>query len=105
MVLEECTVSKCFTLQPSKTGTLRLEISSKSQQLIESNSTRVDEGRKSLIILAIKVKARTVVGTGDGGLGGYVTPDLSYYWEGATEQCKDNKWDGEKKNGMRESVS
>ena len=43
---------------------------------------------------------------GDGGrMARYVTPDLSYYWEGATEQCKDNKWDGEKKNGMRESVS
>ena len=22
-----------------------------------------------------------------------MTPDLSYYWEGAREWCEDNKWD------------
>ena len=27
-----------------------------------------------------------------------MTPDLSYYWEGAREWCEDNKWDGKKKN-------
>ena len=27
----------------------------------------------------------------------YVTPDLSYCWEGARQQCKDDEWDGEKK--------
>ena len=26
-----------------------------------------------------------------------MTPDLSYYWEGAREWCEDNKWDEEKK--------
>ena len=26
-----------------------------------------------------------------------MTPDLSYYWEGAREWCGDNKWDKEKK--------
>ena len=26
-----------------------------------------------------------------------MTPDLSYYWEGAREWCEDNKWDKEKK--------
>ena len=26
-----------------------------------------------------------------------MTSDLSYYWEGAREQCEDNKWDEEKK--------
>ena len=31
-----------------------------------NNSTRVDEGRKCRIILAIKTKARTVVGRGGG---------------------------------------
>ena len=25
-----------------------------------------------------------------------MTPDLSYYWEGAREWCEDNKWDEEK---------
>ena len=46
------------------------------------NSTGIDEGRKKLIILlAIKVKARTVM-WGGGRRARYVTPDLSYYWEG-----------------------
>ena len=27
-----------------------------------------------------------------------MTPDLSYYWEGARERCEDNKWDEEQKN-------
>ena len=27
-----------------------------------------------------------------------MTPDLSYYWEGAREWCEDNKWDTKKKN-------
>ena len=27
-----------------------------------------------------------------------MTPDLSYYWEGAREWCEDNKWDEEKKS-------
>ena len=27
-----------------------------------------------------------------------MTPDLSYYWEGAREWCKDNKWDEEQEN-------
>ena len=26
-----------------------------------------------------------------------MTPDLSYYWEGAREWCEDNKWNEEKK--------
>ena len=26
-----------------------------------------------------------------------MTPDLSYYWEGAREWCGDDKWDEEKK--------
>ena len=26
-----------------------------------------------------------------------MTPDLSYYWEGAREQREDNKWDEERK--------
>ena len=42
------------------------------------------------------MKARTVV-VGRGERARYVTPDLSYYWEGAREQCEDNEWDGEKK--------
>ena len=25
-----------------------------------------------------------------------MTPDLSYYWEGARAQCEDNEWDGKK---------
>ena len=25
-----------------------------------------------------------------------MTPGLSYYWEGAREQCEDSKWDEEK---------
>ena len=30
-----------------------------------------------------------------------MTPDLSYYWEGAREQCEDNKWDEEKEKKKR----
>ena len=26
-----------------------------------------------------------------------MTPDLSYYWEGAREYCEDTKWEEEKK--------
>ena len=26
-----------------------------------------------------------------------MTPDLSYYWEGAQEWCEDNKWEEENK--------
>ena len=29
-----------------------------------------------------------------------MTPDLSYNWEGAGEQCDDNKWDREKKKNV-----
>ena len=45
------------------------------------NSTRIDEGRKCLILLAIKVTACTVVGTGvEGALCG---PESELYcWEG-----------------------
>ena len=50
---------------------------------------RVDEGRKCCFFLAIKMKGRTVVGRGRRAR--YVTPDLSYYWEGRREQCEDNK--------------
>ena len=32
-----------------------------------------------------------------------MTPDLSYYWEGARESCEDNIWD--KKREKRELVS
>ena len=42
------------------------------------------------------MKARTAVGEG-GRRARYVTPDLSYYWEGAREWCEDNKWDEGKK--------
>ena len=60
--------------------------------LFYHNWTRVDEGRKCGIVLAIKMKARTVEGRRESAR--YVTPDLSYYWEGAREQCEDHKWDG-----------
>ena len=37
------------------------------------------------------MKARAEMGREEEG---YVTPDLSYYWEGAREEwCEDNKWD------------
>ena len=39
------------------------------------------------------MKARAEVGREEGPL---LTPDLSYYWEGAREWCGDNKWDEEK---------
>ena len=32
-----------------------------------------------------------------------MTPDLSYYWEGAREWCEDNKW-GEEKEKSCEKV-
>ena len=33
-----------------------------------------------------------------------MTPDRSYHWEGAREQCEDTKWDGgEEKNDNEES--
>ena len=28
-----------------------------------------------------------------------MTPDLSFYWEGAREECEDSKWDEKKKRG------
>ena len=43
------------------------------------------------------MKACTVVGREERAR--YVTPDLSYYWEGEREKCEDNKWDEEKKKG------
>ena len=45
------------------------------------NSTRVDEGRDCSSLLAIKMKARTVLGRGEGGGGPprYVTLGLSCY--------------------------
>ena len=48
-----------------------------------------------------KKKARTaVVGRGEKRKrrARHVTPDLSYYWEGAREKCEDNKWDGKEKS-------
>ena len=42
------------------------------------------------------MKACTVVGRG-GRRVRYVTPDLTYYWEGAREQCEDIEWDEDKK--------
>ena len=44
------------------------------------------------------MKARALVGRGEEGP--YVPPDLSYYyyWQGAREQCEDNKWDEQNKN-------
>ena len=41
------------------------------------------------------MKARAEVGREEEGP--LLTPDLSYYWEGAREWCGDNKWDEEKK--------
>ena len=43
-----------------------------------------------------KMKARAVVGMGKKGPR-YVTPDLTYDWEGAREQYEDNKWHDNKK--------
>ena len=34
-----------------------------------------------------------------------MTPDLSYYWEGAREWCEDDKWDEEKKMLQRFSIT
>ena len=46
-------------------------------------STRVDEGRKCWILLG--VKTRHVPKLGGRRRARYVTPVLSYYWEGARE--------------------
>lgn len=47
-----------------------------------TNSMRVNEGRSGSSLVAVKAKARAVVGKGGGG-GCRVTPDLSWvYWEG-----------------------
>ena len=59
------------------------------------NSTRVHKGTKCWILLAVKTKARAEVGREEEGP--LLTPDLSYYGEGAREWCEDNKWDEEKK--------
>ena len=40
------------------------------------------------------MKARAEEGREEGPL---LTPDLSYYWEGARVWCGDDKWDEEKK--------
>ena len=42
------------------------------------------------------MKARAIVIRGE-ERARYVTPDLSYYWEGAREHCEDNKRDEGKK--------
>ena len=31
-----------------------------------------------------------------------MTPGLSYYWEGAREQCEDSKWDEKKEKEKKE---
>ena len=41
------------------------------------------------------MRARDEVGREEKGP--LLTPDLSYYWEGAREWCGDDKWDEEKK--------
>ena len=38
---------------------------------------------------------------GGGRRARYVTPDLSYYWEGARGQCDDNKWGEETKKYIK----
>ena len=48
------------------------------------------------------MKARTVQVLGRGSRARYVTPDPSYYWEGAREElCEDNKWVEEEKKCCR----
>ena len=42
------------------------------------NSTRVDEGRKGVSLLAITMKGTDRNGKGEGEPAVYVTPDLSY---------------------------
>ena len=60
------------------------------------NSMRVDEGRNSWNLLAIKMKARTVVGRGEKSL--LVTLDLSYVYGGrkGKKNCDGNRRDEQK---------
>ena len=45
------------------------------------------------------MKARTVVGRGEEGL--QCGPGFELHWEGAREQCEDNKWDEQRKTKSR----
>ena len=57
-------------------------------------STRVGEGKKCWLLLAIKMKARMIPYEECGGgrrPPRYVTPDLSYCWEGARGEKCENK--------------
>ena len=63
------------------------------------NSTRVDEGRKCCFFLAIKMKARTVVGRGEKGP--LCDPGSELLLGGSTKaECEDNKWDEDKKKKL-----
>ena len=56
------------------------------------SSTLVDDGRKGCSLLAIRCKARTVAGRKRVR---YVTPDLSYDYEGRDKKGEVSRWDGE----------
>ena len=58
-------------------------------------STRVDEGRKCWIILAVKMKARTEVGREEEGP--LCDPGSELLLGGSARVVRDNKWDDGKK--------
>ena len=57
------------------------------------NLTRVDEGRKCLILVATTTKARVVVGRGEKGP--LCDPGSELLLGGSARECEDNKWDEE----------
>ena len=65
------------------------------------NSTRVDEGRAEIFSRS-KCKARTVVGRGEKSL--LCDPESELRLGGRGYKGKDNKWDGKKKNLVRQSI-
>ena len=74
------------------------KIKHRSNQLLRApssvgrrNSMRVDEGRKGWSLLAIKMKARTIVGRGEKSLLGGPGSELHLEREKEKGECEDNR--------------
>ena len=65
--------------------------------MVNHNSTRDDEGRKCRTLLALNVKARTVVGRGGKSLLSDPGSESRLGREKEKEKCEDNKLDEQSK--------
>ena len=91
-VKSSCTRAGCAKMQNKKKDQLlKAPINS---SVGRCKSTRVDEGRKCRIILAIKMKARTVVGKGEEGPLGH--PRFQVLLGGSARAVRGHEWDEEK---------